>query len=530
MGVIGVGVAIFYSVAAWNNQFVFDDHIVIEGLPAKVSGRELAGLFGEPHYLNFLYYRPVTRATLAIQRGVWGIQPRAFHVFNAGLAGFVFIAVYLLLRSGEFGIGALAAGLGALWVAVHPATSECVYPAASGRESLMPMFFIPLGMWMYLKNGWGWFAGAMFVFVLGLLSKEQAVVLGGMFFVGDLIWRRDRAMVRWAIVVAVLAGYFVLRHFIFSGRSIHLDFWEHPGEVGLSILYGVQTVVLPFGELRYEPPFEVWFSGWRVVVAGIFLVGVVVAVWKVGIWRAGVFWGAWFVLMQLPTAHLVAEQEAGYSERYVALAGVGFAAVVAGVVSRVKKPRVIGACAATAVLWVLGMGVISFGRGQYYSDDFAFDGQWERTNPKSSVAHSGLGVAYEKMGETDNAVAEYEAALACSPGDWTANDNLGVILLHRGDYWEAEKHLRVDIEAEIHDPQIMVNYGIALEMLGVQQKNAGFRDAGKSWFEAVIKSNPGDANAHFELGMWERRFGDKKIAEVELGRAYELDPGLRGLK
>ncbi len=225
----------------------------------------------------------------------------------------------------------------------------------------------------------------------------------------------------------------------------------------------------------------------------------------------------------------MAEQEAGYSERYVALAGVGFAAVVAGVVSRVKKPRAIGACAVAAVLWVLGMGAISFGRAQYYFNDLAFDGQWERTNPKSSVAHSGLGVAYEKMGQTDNAVAEYEVALACNPGDWTANDNLGVILLHRGDYWEAEKHLRVDIEAEIHDPQIMVNYGIALEMLGVKEKNPAFRDAGRKWFEAVVKSNPEDANGHFELGMWELRFGDKSLGRVELSMAYELDPGLKKL-
>ena len=227
---MALAVTILYAASSWNNDFVFDDHIVIEELPAKLSAHDVAGFFGQPHYLNFLYYRPITRASLAIQRAIWGIEPRAFHLFNAVEAGLVFVAIYQLLRSRQFGIAPLAARLAALWLAVHPAMSECVYPAASGRESLTPMVFIAFSVWAYLREAWRWYAVSMVCFVLALLSKEQSAVLPGIFVVGDLLWSSGwrRNVARWTPIALIFAGYFALRHIIFGGRSIHVDVWDHP--------------------------------------------------------------------------------------------------------------------------------------------------------------------------------------------------------------------------------------------------------------------------------------------------------------
>src|SRR5580658_3941620 len=84
---LAIAVAVFYSAASWKNGFIFDDHIVIQTLPAQLTAHDLADIFRQPHYLNFLYYRPVTRATLAIQRAIFGLTPRPFHIFNSILAG-----------------------------------------------------------------------------------------------------------------------------------------------------------------------------------------------------------------------------------------------------------------------------------------------------------------------------------------------------------------------------------------------------------------------------------------------------------
>ena len=182
---IGLVVGLVYWAGSFNNGFVYDDHEVIQTLSPLHSMRDVAAIFTQPHYLNYLYYRPITRLTFAWQRTIWGDNPRPYHVFNAILAGLVGIAAYLLLRQNRLGLnnavgsalrttnddanaktvrgadptpianrrsGVLAAMLAALWFALHPATSECVYPAASGRESLMPMLFILLATWAYLHE------------------------------------------------------------------------------------------------------------------------------------------------------------------------------------------------------------------------------------------------------------------------------------------------------------------------------------------------------------------------------------------
>lgn len=542
-----------YGTAAWNNQFVFDDHTVIETLPPKLALHDLAEFFGQPHYLNFLYYRPITRVTLAIQRATWGLSPRSFHLFNAVLDGLVFVAVYLLLRSRQFAIGPLAAMFAALWLALHPATSECVYPAASGRESLMPMLFIPLAIWAYLRDGWRWYVTAMVLFVVALLCKEQSVVLPGLFLLADLLWLSDtwrRKILRWIPMLLIFAGYFLLRHSIFGRHSIHIDVWQHPLQFGLSILYGLQSTIVPYVTLHYEPPFAqyVWIPtsvnpvlfGWffwpLMTIATIILILLIIGVMRFGfsnrqsITCAAIFWLGWFVLLQLPTAHLVAEQEAPFSERYVALAALALPAILAAIISQIRCREIAEISTAAAAIWVAAFAVISFTRGSFYADDLAFNHQWELTNPQSSVAHSGMGIAYEKLGDINHAIAEYNTALACNANDWTANTAMGIILLKRGQYWPAEKHLRIVIAAHTHDPRVMVNYGLAVEMISIKERNIGFRNAARKWFEDAIRLSPDYAEAHFQLGAWHAQFGDLPAARAELQTALSHDPNLSQAK
>ena len=86
------------------------------------------------------------------------------------------------------------------------------------------------------------------------------------------------------------------------------------------------------------------------------------------------------------------------------------------------------------------------------------------------------------------------------------------------------------IAADTRDPQVMVNYGITLEMISIQEKRVAFRDAARKWFQAAIRIRPSFASAHFELGAWNARFGDPAIARTELRTALSLDPDLKQAK
>ena len=184
-------IAALYAAASWSNQFVYDDHEVIENqYPIRASERSRPNL-PRTALPQFSLLSPADAIHLRDADVRMGTQSAAYHLFNALLAAAVMLAAYALLRRPQFGLGEFAAMIAATWFAIHPAISECVYPAASGRETLLPALFIILTIWAYLGRGTVWFCLAMLLFLAALLCKEQAAVLPGLFLLADLLGLSD---------------------------------------------------------------------------------------------------------------------------------------------------------------------------------------------------------------------------------------------------------------------------------------------------------------------------------------------------
>ena len=527
-------VAAIYAAAAWSNQFVYDDHEVIENQYPIRHLNDLGRIFAEPHYLNFPYYRPITRATFALQMSVSGRNPRAYHVVNAALAGVLVLAAYALLMRPAFRLNWIAALVAASWFGLHPAISECVYPAASGRETLLPAILIILTTWAYLGRGIWCYCGAMGLFACSLLSKEQAAVLPGIFLIADLLGltetpRRFAWLIGKYVPVAIIfALYFFVRHLIFRQPTLHFTIWEHPLDPLKSMLYGIQTAVAPFMALHYEPPFETWFDGRLSVISGAVVLLVICAAAMRGkeIRRAGVFWLGWFILFQLPTAHIL-EQEAGYSERYVALAILALPAMTMILISSAAPSRLRFAAATAVGIWMVIGGCVSFLRGSYYTDDASFCVQWENTSPNAAGPHDGFGRIAQDRGEFATAVSEYQKALAIEPSDATAHNNLANLLADAGDFAGASAHyewLLSHNSTGADTAATMTNYVQFLGMEAVDRRDTAMRDRAHGLLEEAIAMRPDYAQAHYILGEWNIAFGSREAAIRQFKIALKLRP------
>jgi tetratricopeptide (TPR) repeat protein len=543
---VAAAIASLYAAASWSNQFVYDDHEVIENQYPIRHLNDLGRIFREPHYLNFPYYRPLTRSTFALQMSEWGRNPRAYHLFNALLAAAVMLAAYALLHRPQFEIshplfsgGAQHRGfaplIAATWFAVHPAISECVCPAASGRETLLPILFIILTMWAYLGRGIAWFCLSMFFFIAALLSKEQAAVLPGLFLLADLLglsecphsslaWLR-----RYVPITAIFVLYFIVRHLIFRQSTLHLTILQHPLEPLKSILYGLQTAVTPFMALRYEPPFESWFD-WRlsaIASAAAIILAVMVFASGKSVRRTAIFWLGWFILLQLPTAHIV-EQEAGYSERYAAVAILALPAIFAAVsLDRAIRPRLRPAIAGFAIVWTLIFARISFLRGDYYTDDASFCIQWQNTSPNAAGPHDGFGRLAQQRHEWPLAIVQYQKALSIQPADATARNNLANLLADTGDFTGASQQYEwlLSNPSTGADPvATMTNYAQLLGYEAVERRDAAMRDRAHQLLEQAVEMRPDYAQAHYILGLWNIQFGSPAAAIRQLKIALHLRP------
>jgi hypothetical protein len=162
------------------NGFVYDDHeVILQQQPARSLGDALR-IFAEPHGLpqsQLPYYRPTTRVSLLLQKGLHGDAPSLFHLGNALSISAAAVAAFALLRRPAFGLSPGAAAFAATAFAVHPIASECVHPIASGRESVMPAIFMLASVWAWLGGTKRSRAASVAFFAVALWSKEQAIVV-----------------------------------------------------------------------------------------------------------------------------------------------------------------------------------------------------------------------------------------------------------------------------------------------------------------------------------------------------------------
>jgi len=143
-----------------------------------------------------------------------------------------------------------------------------------------------------------------------------------------------------------------------------------------------------------------------------------------------------------------------------------------------------------------------------------------RLNPRALEAHRGLGQAYEALGDGQRAVQSYERALAIKPTDAVTLNNLAWVLSEMRK--TPEQALPLAVKATLLAP----DSADMLDTLGwVQYRQGAYREAERALTRAVERA-PGQATAHYHLGMTYHRLGKKTEALYSLRRASQLDPAL----
>ncbi len=486
------------------NGFVYDDETLIlkEARPDSVEA--FTEIFAQRHFPTVPYYRPVSRLTFRIQHALHGKRAAPFHAFNAVLAGLTALAAYGLLRRRPFKCGPTSAFLASLLFMVHPVASSTVYPACSGRETLLPAFFMLLAMQCWLLPGLRARLGALVLWGLALFAKEQAIMLPCLFLLSDALdltgsgrlRRPARLCVWYGAMVVIAVVYAIIRQQIFGGSEWLLAVDKNPWGPALSYLYALQTLFVPFIPLVYEPPPDIWlFPPWRAGVAVLTTVALVVAVFRFRktIGGLALFWTAWFFLIQLPTANIL-EQEARFDERYVFLAGLAVPALAAAAVSawsgavRHRRALLAAGCGLVAIC-----SAITLSRAAAFRDDLTFSLLWTQTNPRAPIPWNNIGAHWLNAGRLKQAEPALRKALTYGPGLADAHYNIGLLLFKTDRAAAAVEAYR---EALRLDPRYAAEYNLALAL-----QTVGEVDQAREIYLAAIRKTPNNPDAHYNLGL-----------------------------
>jgi Flp pilus assembly protein TadD/4-amino-4-deoxy-L-arabinose transferase-like glycosyltransferase len=134
-----------------------------------------------------------------------------------------------------------------------------------------------------------------------------------------------------------------------------------------------------------------------------------------------------------------------------------------------------------------------------------------------ALTHFNVGSALQEQGRTEDAIAEYRAALALAPNEADAHTNLGALLAAQGEHDEAMRHYVEAIRLDPGSATAETNLGIELAARGRQVEALAA-------FQRAVDIDPTNASSAFNLGMEMAAMGDTAGAIRWLSESSRLDP------
>jgi tetratricopeptide (TPR) repeat protein len=525
----------------WGHGFLdYDDNLNIYENPL-LKNLSLANLlrFWQRPYEGL--YIPLTYSVWALVAKISALlptsngslfNPQPFHAANILVHGANTIIVFLLLRT--LGHQERPAVAGALLFALHPLQVEAVAWVTGFKAVLCGLFGL-LTLWLYARHGrqseaghggcrWSanyWGAGACFV--AAMLTMPSAVVLplvAGVIGVWAMArpWRRVASEL-WPWLLLVLPVVLLTKgsqpdslqgflptlgqRFLVAGDALSFYLGKLLWPVNLGPDYGrTPEVVLNQGPqvfLRGLLPYLLaalllWRCRKPRVWAGV---GISVAV------LAPVLGFLSFSFQDMSTV----------ADRYCYLAMVGPALAVAGLLGRL--PTGLATYGSVAVL--AGLAVLSNLQTRHWQDSVTFNTYTLTVNPRSWLAFHNLGLWYLDQGQLDQAIVQYQKALALKPNSFKAYNNLGMIYDRQG---EKERAIAAYQQALAIQP----NYPLVCNNLAVIYKGLNRYDEAIAYYQRALALDPEFAEVYANLGNLYRQLGKPEAAADNYRRALDLRP------
>jgi tetratricopeptide (TPR) repeat protein len=235
----------------------------------------------------------------------------------------------------------------------------------------------------------------------------------------------------------------------------------------------------------------------------------------------------WYLIALLPVIGLIQVGLQVRADRYTYLPQIGLCLAIAGAIAALP----IRTLAGRRTLCVLAIGIIALLASQatrqtsYWANTETLWTHATAVTANNDFAHYNLGAIFLARGQLDDAISNYEQALATS-GDRETHDhvsaslihnNLGIALARQGELDRAIAHFKRAIELQDGFADAHVNLADMLERVGDN-------DAAIADYEKALSIPPEDAPTHLRLAALLWRIGRKHDGMVHYSRALHMAP------
>ncbi len=501
-------------------------------------------------------YYPLLHGAFWVEHRLWGDATLGYHLLNILLhaASACLIVVFLRnLRSanptggGDTRHGNGAAGmwdapaLAGLLFALHPVCVESVAWVSEQKNTQSTLLYLLAAIaylnWAERRSGPASYLLSLLLFIASVLSKSVAATLPGALLV-ILWWKRGRLSPKRDVLPVAPFLAVGLSWGLFSAWVERTYVGAQGADFGLGALQRLvlagRTAWFYLGKLAWPANLIFIYPRWRIDAAspqswaypaGLALL--VAALW-LGRHRSRgplaallFFLGSLFPLSGIFNAY-------GFIFSYVAdhwqyLPSIGIMALAAGGWEKLAARWKLSArILAVATLCVLG--ALTFRQCGLYRDVETFYRRTIAGNPGCWMAHTNLGLILAGGNRPDEAISEYERALALDPyRPEVIHNDIGAVLLAQGRVPEAATQFQEALRLAASRPDPVPsdyhrNLGNAL------LREGRFPDAIEQ-FEAAAARDPGNARVRNNLGIALAESGRAAEAIGQFQEAVRLDPG-----
>ena len=447
------------------------------------------------------YYRPVAIVSFMLDAARGGADPAAYHLTNIVLHAAVTSLVLLLAVA--WGAPPPAALAAALVFAVHPVNTQAVAWIAGRNDLLLAAF----GLLSLI----GWTRGApglhVVAFALAVFSKETGVL----FLVPALLHQtlilrapltRSRKVML-AIDAAIVVSWMVLRSRALAGMppEVTTDTLTVMAANAPQILAQLRKMLIPIG-LNVAP--GVQDRDLLLAAAALIALGIAASRFLTG--ATTKLAAAWVLIFLVPTL-TVAGLPAYEHRAYVPLMGL----VIAFAIARRQLPTPNGQLPrhrSGRSLWELGvsrwvltcaavicvLAVTTFPRQDAFRNAFTYWTDAARDPVFGPLANVNLGQLHEAEGRLGDARREYLRALERDAATPKAHNNLGVVLMKLDQPDLAFEQFRAETRQHPWNADAWFNLGLFEEMRGNEA-------AAREHYERAISENRAFAPAYEKLGL-----------------------------
>jgi len=523
----------------WHAGFIWDDDYHVT---RNSTLHDLDGLWRIWFEVGAVpQYYPLVHTVFWVEYQLWGVQPMGYHVVNVVLHALAALLLARVLRR----LRIPGAWLAAFIFALHPVGVESVAWVTELKNVLSAVFYLASAL-TYLRftelrdagmsnrRHWAWYATALVWFAAALLSKTVTCSLPAALLLMRW-WQtgRVRAVDILPTVPFIILGAGLGLHTAFiesyhvhaQGPQWSLTLVQRCLVAGRAVWFYACKLIWPAHLTFIYPRWSVSPAVWWQWVFPFASLGVVLTLWlgRRRIGRGPLTGVLYFAGTLGPALGFVNVYPMRYSfvaDHFQYLASIGLITLVAAGVStrlgafKTRRPFLELTLCGTVLC---ALGVLTWRQTWMYAD---VETLWRTTiarNPGCSMAYNNLGHLLLRRGQADEALVHFQKAIDSDPDNAEAHESLGTVLLKRGRVDEAMSQLQQAVAIQPAHSEPHYNLGNIL-----LQK--GRVDEAIAEFEKALDWQPDYLVAHNSLGVAYLRKGQAHQAAAHFQVAANLDP------